>query len=392
MEREVGLLAVSDAANQREYQICANCVMDTSDSMIVFDEKGICDHCHNYYESIEPSWKPGSPEARAELAAMVSKLKSYGEGKDYDCIIGLSGGVDSSYLAYYAKEVLGLRPLLFSCDTGWNLNVAVNNIERIARGLDCELYTEIVNWNEMRDLQLAFFKSQVPYQDIVQDHVIFAALYNFAVKRGIKYTLTGANYSTECVREPNEWVYQNDIRMLKDIHARYGKAPLSSLPLCGMFKNHLYYRYVKGMKAYRPLNLIPYTKKDAIDTLHDKFGWEPYTNKHFESVFTRFYEGYWLIEKFGYDKRRAHFSSLILTGQMTREEALSKLAEPAYDPKLAQEDMEYVAKKLGLTKAEFEAMMSEPNKTYRDYKNQSGMIAAAVKVAQLVGMEKRNYR
>lgn len=383
---------MSNETGQREYQVCTNCVMDTSDSKIVFDEEGVCDHCRNFYESIKPNWNPGSSEAQRELEGIVSRLKAYGKDRNYDCIIGLSGGVDSSYLAYYAKEVLGLRPFLFSCDTGWNLEVADNNIRKIAEGIGCELHVEVVNWDEMRDLQVAFFKSQVPYQDIVQDHVVFASLYNYAVKHGFKYTLTGANHSTECVREPNEWVYQNDIRMIKDIHRRYGTAPLTTLPMCGMFKNHIYYRYFKGMKAYRPLNLIPYTKQGAIDTLRERFGWEPYANKHFESVFTRFYEGYWLIEKFGYDKRRAHFSSLILTGQMTREEALEKLAQPAYDPALAQEDLAYVAKKLGLTKAEFEGMMRGPNKTYADYRNQTGMIAAAVKAAQLVGMEKRNYR
>ena len=352
----------------------------------------MCDHCRNYYDNILPSWNPGSPEAMAELNKMVEEIKRYGRGRDYDCIIGLSGGVDSSYLAYYAKEILGLRPLLFACDTGWSLNVAVNNIEKIAKGIGSELYTEIVNWNEMRDLQLAFFKAQVPYQDIVQDHVIFASLYNFAVKRGIKYVLTGANYSTECVREPNEWVYQNDLRMIKDIHRKFGTVPLRTLPLCGMFKAHLYYKYIRGMVTYRPLNLIPYTKADAIQTLSEKFGWQPYANKHFESIFTRFYEGYWLIEKFGYDKRKAHFSSLILTGQMTREEALEELRKPAYDPKLAQEDLDYVSKKLGLSREEFISLMNVDNKTYRDYKNQASLIASAVKAAQVFGKEKRNYR
>ena len=254
------------------------------------------------------------------------------------------------------------------------------------------LHTEIVNWNEMRDLQLAFFKAQVPYQDIPQDHIIFAALYNYAAKNGIKYVLTGGNNSTECVREPIEWVYQNDIRMLKDIHKKYGTIPLKTLPLCGMFKAHLYYRYIKGMKVVKPLDLIPYTKADAISTLQREFGWEPYANKHFESVFTRFYEGYWLVKKFGYDKRRCHFSSLVLTGQLERKEALSILEQPPYDEKQAIEDLEYVAKKLGLSKEEFCDLMRKKNKTYKDYKNTSSMIGLAVKVARLVGMEKRQYR
>lgn len=199
--------------------------------------------------------------------------------------------------------------------------------------------------------------------------------------------MTGANYSTECVREPNEWVYLNDLKQIKDIHKKFGTRPLKSLPLCGMFKYRLYYRYIRGMKIVQPLNLIPYKKEDAISCLED---WQRYANKHFESTFTRFYEGYWLVKKFGYDKRKAHFSSLILTGQMTREEALQKLAEPPYDENLAMEDLEYVAKKLGLTK-DIEMMNCE-NKTYRDYKSNYLLIEAAIKFAIKVGYEKRQFR
>lgn len=380
-----------DSVQQREYQRCSNCVMDTSDSKIRFDEKGMCDHCHNYYENILPNWHPDE-QGQRELKKIVEKIKKDGQGKKYDCIIGLSGGVDSSYLAYYAVRVLGLRPLLFGCDTGWNLNVAVNNIEKITKGLGLPLYTEIVNWNEMKDLQLAFFRSQVPYQDLPQDHVIFASLYNYAAKNGIKYVLTGGNNSTECVREPIEWVYQNDIRMIRDIHKKYGKRPLKTLPMCGMFKAHIYYRYLKGMKVVKILDMIPYTKKDAIATLQREFDWEPYANKHFESIFTRFYEGYWLIRKFGYDKRKCHFSSLVLTGQLDREEAIRILEQPPYDPGQAMQDLEYVAKKLGITKEEFTEMMEQPNKTYKDYRNTSWMIELAVKVSRMLGMERRQYR
>ena len=375
----------------RDYQVCTNCVMDTSDSMIQFDEKGVCDHCRNYYNNILPNWHPDET-GKKQLDQIVETIKKDGKGKKHDCIIGLSGGVDSSYLAYYAKEILGLRPLIFSVDTGWNLNVAVENIEKVVRGLNAELYTEIVDWNEMKDLQLAYFKAQVPYQDTPQDHVIFASLYNYAAKNGIKYVLTGANYSTECVREPNEWVYLNDLKQIKDIHKKFGKRPLKTLPLCGMFKYRLYYRYAKGMKIVQPLNLIPYNKEDAIKTLNERFGWEPYQNKHFESVFTRFYEGYWLVKKFGYDKRRAHFSSLILTGQLSREEALERLSKPPYDEAMAIQDLEYVAKKLGLSKDEFINMMNGENKTFRDYKNIAWISNAAIRFAQLVGMEKRQFR
>lgn len=365
--------------------------MDTTDSVIQFDEKGVCDHCHNYYENILPSWHPDEI-GRKKLNEIVSRIKKDGQGKKYDCIIGLSGGVDSSYLAYYAVKKLGLRPLLFACDTGWNLNVAVQNVEKITKGLNLPLYTEIINWNEMKDLQLSFFKAQIPYQDLPQDHVIFASLYNYAAKNKIKYVLTGGNHSTECVREPIEWVYQNDIRMIKDIQKKHGTIPLKTLPFCGMFKAHLYYRYLKGMKVIKFLDLIPYTKADAISTLQREFGWEPYANKHFESIFTRFYEGYWLIKKFGYDKRKCHFSSLILTNQLKREDALQILEQPPYDEKQALEDLEYVAKKLGLTKEAFIELMNMENKTYLDYKNSSGFINLAVKIARAAGLEKRQYR
>jgi N-acetyl sugar amidotransferase len=376
---------------KREYQVCTNCVMDTTDSLIKFDDNGKCDHCNNFYNNIKPNWHTDEI-GKSKLDAIVKKIKDDGKGKQYDCIIGLSGGVDSSYLAYYAKEVLDLRPLIFAVDTGWTLNVAVENIEKIMKGIGVDLYTEIIDWNEMKDLQLAYFKAQVPYQDTPQDHEIFASLYNYAAKNGIKYVITGANYSTECVREPNEWVYVNDLQQIKDIHKKFGTRPLKKLQFCGMFKYRLYYRYIKGMKIVQPLNLIPYKKEDAIALLEEKFGWQRYANKHYESVFTRFYEGYWLIKKFGYDKRRAHFSSLILSGQLTREDALKKLAEPPYDENQAMQDMEYVAKKLGLTKDEFSEMMNGENKTYRDYKSSAFLIKAAIRFAILVGFEKRQFR
>lgn len=377
--------------SKNEYQRCTNCVMDTTDPQITFDANGVCDHCRNFYQNILPSWHEGE-EGKKELIRLVETIKREGRGKRYDCIIGLSGGIDSSYAAYYCREVLGLRPLLFVCDTGWNLDVAEHNINAIVEGLGCELYTEKVNWEEIRDLQLAFFKSQVPYQDLVQDHVIFASLYNFAVKHKIKYVVTGANYSTECVREPQGWVYQNDLTMIRDIHARFGKRKLDTLPMCSMFKYRLYYRYIKGMQVVRPLNLIEYRKDSAIQTLNEQFGWQPYANKHYESIFTRFYEGYWLPHKFGYDKRKCYYSSLILTGQMERMEAIELLEQPPYSLGQAMEDMRYIADKLGISTDEFKALMHMPNKTYKDYKNASGLISLGVKAAKFLGVEKRNFR
>jgi N-acetyl sugar amidotransferase len=365
--------------------------MDTTDSKIQFDSRGYCDHCTNYYNNILPNWHPDDTGAE-ELKIILEKIKREGKDKKYDCIIGLSGGADSSYVTYLAKEKWGLRPLIFCVDTGWNLNVANENIARIVRGLNLDMYTEVVDWEVMKDLQLAYLKSQVPYQDRPQDHAIFAALYNYAAKNGFKYVITGANYSTEGVREPSEWVHVNDIKQIKDIHKKFGEHPLKNFPLCGMFKYRLYYRYVKGMKIVQPLNLIPYDKENVIEELQNRFSWERYKNKHFENTFTKFYQGYWLPKKFGFDIRRAHLSTLILTDQVKREEALEILKQPPYPVEEAMQDMEFIATKLGITKTEFEDMMNGENKSFKDYKSSLTSINIAIKLAQYVGMEKRNYR
>ncbi|MBC8532363.1 N-acetyl sugar amidotransferase [Gehongia tenuis] len=374
----------------RKYQVCTNCVMDTSDSKIVFDEKGVCDHCHNFYENIKPNWNPqGNAE---ELNRLIENIKRDGQGKKYDCLIGLSGGVDSSYVAYSAVKKWGLRPLIFAVDTCWNLDVANKNIQKIIDKLGVDVHYVKIDHDEMMDLQLAFFKSQVPYQDTPQDHMIFASLYNFAAENGFKYILTGGNYSTECVREPNEWVHENDIRLIKDIHKRFGTRQLKHMKFCGMFKYRLYYRYFKGIRVCKVLDLVPYFKKEAIEELQNEFGWEPYANKHFESIFTRFYEGYWLPKKFGYDKRRAHFSSLILTGQLSRDEALEILKSPPYSEDTAMEDMAFICNEMGISVDEFKELMAGENKTYKDYKNGYSLIHTAREIAKVFGVERRNIR
>lgn len=376
---------------EREYQICTNCVMDTTDPEINFDKNGSCDFCDNYYNSILPNWHPDENGTK-ELYEIADKIKKAGKNKKYDCIIGLSGGTDSSYLTYLAKEKLGLRPLILTVDTGWNLNVANENVYKLVKKLNLDLETIVVDWEEMRDLQTAFFKSQVPYQDIPQDHVIFAGLYNYAAKYGIKYVLTGANYSTESVKPPYEWTYINDMRMIKDIHRKFGKQKLKTFPLCGMLKNRLYYRGLLGMKVIYPLNMIPYDKSKATQELRERFNWEGYANKHYENVFTRFYEGYYLPKKFGYDKRRCYFSSEILAGHITRNEALKDLESQPYDEKMAMQDLEYIVEKLDMSKDEFLDLMNGDNKTFRDYKNSAKLLKTAIRLAKLAGVEKRNFR
>jgi N-acetyl sugar amidotransferase len=375
----------------RPHQICTNCIMDTSDSKIVFDEKGWCDYCNNYHSNILPFWHPDE-RGQKELLKIVDQIKRDGKDQAHDCIIGLSGGVDSSYVAYLAKQY-GLRPLLFHVDAGWNSQQAVNNIEKMVDGLGFDLHTEVVNWLEMKDLQLAFFKAQVPHIDTPQDHAFFAALYNFAAKNGFKYILTGANYSTECVREPLEWHYHaSDLRQLLDIHKRFGSRPLKTFPLADILKYKLFYRFYYGIKVVKPLNCVKFIKEEAMQELVDKFGWQKYAHKHYESRFTRFYEGYWLPTKFGFDKRRAHFSSLILTGQLSREDALKKMAIKAYDDATVEQDFEYIATKLGLTVAELKEIMQGENKSYRDYKNQMSIIELGTKVLRALGIQKAIIR
>lgn len=371
----------------RPYQICSNCVMDTSDSVITFDQKGVCDHCQTFYTKIKPNWHTDE-RGRAELDKLVSKIKKAGEGKDFDCIIGVSGGIDSSYLTWLAKHEMGLRPLVFHVDAGWNSQEAVNNIERLIEHLDLDLYTHVIDWEEMRDVQLAYFKSGVPHIDTPQDHAFFATMYKFATEHKVKYILTGANYSTECIRNPIEWMYyQSDSIQLRDIHRHFGTRPLHKFPTTSILRHKIYLPYIKGIQVVRPLNYVPYIKEEAIKLLTEEIGWQPYPQKHFESRFTRFYEGYWLPTKFGYDTRRVQFSSLIVTGQMTRVEALEKLKEPAYDPETIKHDFEYIATKLGITVEELRGYHQAPNKTYRDYKSQQAIYAMGAPLMRLFSLE-----
>lgn len=380
-------------ANPREYKICCNCIMDTSDPNISFADDGVCDYCNNFKSEILPNWHTDEKGAR-ELDALAEKIKAQGKGKDFDCIIGLSGGQDSSYAAYVAKEKMGLRPLLFHVDAGWNTDQAVGNIEKLVDGLGVDLYTEVINWEEMKDLQLAFLMSQISDQDLPQDGAFFSALYEFARKHRIKYVLTGANYSTECCREPEEWGgYPGiDKTLFKDIHARFGKRELKTFPLVDIFVYKILYQKVLGMEIVKPLNLVPYIKKDAEAELGRRFGWQKFQHKHHESRFTRFYEDFWMPRKFGFHKRRAHFSSLILTGQLSRAEALNRLSTPEMDEHFLTQEFEYVANKLDLKVAELQEIFEGENKTYRDYKNKRWAISLGANAMSMLGLERRLFR
>ncbi|MFA7272769.1 MAG: N-acetyl sugar amidotransferase [Crocinitomicaceae bacterium] len=378
--------------NNQITKICSNCVMDTTDSKITFDENGVCDHCTTFFRDIQPFWHTDE-RGRKELQATIDKIKKEGQGKDFDCLMGMSGGIDSSYLLYVMKEQFGLRPLVFHVDAGWNSQIAVNNIERLVDGLGLDLYTEVINWEEIKDLQLAFFKSGVPHIDVPQDHAFFATMYKFASKHKIKYILTGGNYSTECVRNPLEWMYyQSDSIQLRDIYKKHGTGKLKDYPVTNVLWHKVYLPYIKGIQLIRPLDFVPYNKDEAMQFLVDKFGYQKYPQKHFESRFTRFYEAYWLPKKFGFDTRKVQYSSLILTNQMTREDALKQLASPAYDPETIQQDFEYIATKLGITVSELQSYMDAPNKTYKDYKSQENIYNIGAKVMRMLGKEKGGKR
>jgi len=366
--------------------------MDTTDTAISIDDRGFCDHCNTYYNKTLPSWDTGE-KGMQDLDKVVSRIKKEGKDKDFDCIIGMSGGIDSSYLVYVAKEKLGLRPLVFHVDAGWNSQIAVNNIERIVDNLGLDLYTEVIDWEEMKDLQLSYFKAGVPHIDTPQDHAFFATMYNFASKYKVKYILTGANYSTECVRNPIEWMYyQSDVIQLKDIQKKFGTKELKKYPLTSILWHKLYLPYIKGIKVIKPLNHVLYIKNEAMQLLQDKFGWQPYPQKHFESRFTKFYESYWLPKKFGYDVRKVQYSSLILTGQMTREEAVEKLKHLPYDESTIHQDFEFIANKLGITELELQSYFDAPNKTYKDYASQESIYKIGASLFKFFGIEKAGKR
>jgi N-acetyl sugar amidotransferase len=362
--------------------------MDTSDVVIQFDSDGVCDHCRSFEKNVLPNWHPDD-KGKAIFREIVQRIHDSSKGKPFDSIIGLSGGLDSSYLLHLAVTQFGMRPLVFHVDGGWNTDIAVNNIQMLVEKLNLDLYTEVINWEEMRDFQLAFFKSGVPHLDIPQDHAFIATLYHFANKHKIKYILNGGNFATEGVRNPLEWLYHGtDMAQIKDIQRRFGTRKLRSYPFSNVLYHKVYLRYIHGVRVVKPLNYLPYTKEIASDTLSKAYGWRPYPQKHFESRFTRFFEGYWLPTRFGYDTRRVQFSSLILTGQVTRDEALAKLEAPAYNPQTIDEEFEYIATKLGISVGELRNYHGMPLKTYRDYANQQWMFELGSRALKALGVER----
>jgi|TARA_B110000259_G_C14034431_1_gene408547 N-acetyl sugar amidotransferase len=361
--------------------------MDSSDSKISFDKNGKCDHCQLYEKTILPKWNQGKGH-KDELDKIVKALKKAGKGKDFDCILGMSGGIDSSYLLYLTVKKLGLRPLVFHVDGGWNSQIAVNNIEKLVDGLGVDLFTEVIDWEEMKDLQRAFFRSGISHIDTPQDHAFFATMYKFASKFDVKHIITGVNHSTECIRNPKEWMYyQSDSIQLRDIHNNFGSNVLKNFPITNILWHKIYLPYFRGIKTYRLLDLMEYNKEEATQFLVDNYGFERYPQKHFESRFTKFYESYWLPERFGYDTRKVQYSSLIVTDQMSRSDALENLKNPSFDSTQINREFEYIADKLDMSIEELKACFDMPKKTYQDYKHQEAFYNIGAWILRKIGVE-----
>jgi len=349
------------------YKVCSRCVMDTSDPEIVFDTDGVCNHCLSFDKEWSLRWFPDD-KGKVMLDQTFESIRKRGKGKEYDCIIGLSGGIDSSYLALVLKEY-DLRPLVVHVDAGWNSELAVHNIEQIVKYCGYELHTHVMDWEEIRDLQVAYLKAGVSNQDVVQDHAFFSSLYHFAIKHKIKDVISGGNISTESVF-PDSWHHDAmDALNIKSIHSKFGTQKLRNFKTISFYQYYFYYPFIKGMTITRPLNFMPYDKGTALEVLKEKVGYKEYGRKHGESRFTKFFQNYFLPEKFGYDKRLPHFSSLILSDQLSRKDALNELEKPLYDDDELREDKSYIAKKLGISVSELEEFAGSKGILYSDYDN-----------------------
>jgi N-acetyl sugar amidotransferase len=337
--------------------------MDNTDPDILFDENGVSNWWHDYQALV--ARRPAPEQRRRLLQETIAEINEAGRGKPYDCILGLSGGVDSSYMAYLAKE-WALRPLVVHFDNGWNDELASANIEAIVRKLGFRLSTFVMNWPEFRDLQRAYFKAAVLDLEVPTDHMIFGALYRIARAHGIKYILSGNNFATEWLL-PRAWYYaKGDLENIKAIHRSFGERPARHLPGLGVWQRQ-YYQRVKRIREVQVLELIDYRKSDAKKRLIQEFGWRDYGGKHYESLFTRFYQGYILPTKYGIDKRKAHLSNLICNGEISRDDALIELAKPPYEPHRQAADKRYVAKKLGWSEAEFDEILALPPRRHEEF-------------------------
>jgi len=359
--------------NENNYRICTQTIMDTTaDPDIKFDENGVSNYVE-YYKKLVSQRLPTPDVAPKKLKEIIDKIKSAGKGKEYDCIIGVSGGVDSTYVAYLVKE-MGLRPLAVHFDNGWNSELAVSNIEKVLKLLDIDLYTYVVDWDEYKDLQLSFLKASTPDGEIPTDHAIYALLYQMANKYGIKYIIKGQNIKTEGILAPSWAQGHLDWKYIRSVQKQFGTQKLKTFPHLSLFKV-FYFLGIKQIKAIAILDYTDYNKKTAMDVLQNKLGWIYYGGKHYESVYTRFFQGYILPKKFHIDKRRGHLSTLICSGEIAREEALEEIKKDPYpNEELKKQDIEFAAKKLGITSDDFNTIMTSPIRSINDYPNITGIL------------------
>lgn len=377
--------------SERKYQVCSRCVMDTTDTDIQFDEHGVCQRCREYEERILPDWNHGKGHV-AELQELINKIKKSGEGKKYDCILGLSGGLDSTYMLHLAVKEWGLRPFVFHIDCGWNLPVAEENIRKVCNGLGVELHIEKMDWNELREMQLAWFRTGMEMLDAPQDHAFIALIDRFSRELGVKYIMNGYNICTEIVADPVSWTSDGgptgDGTYMKDVIKKYCDIPIKKYTFTSGFKHKFWIPYVLGVKTLKPLNLVEFTKKEMVDTLVKEYGYEPYGQKHFEDLLTKFLEGYWMPKRFGHDIRRAQLSSLVVTGQMTREEALKILEQPPVTEEEGQAMFKEVAKRLEISEEELQKFFEMPKCTEK-FKSQEKLYNFGIKLYEWLGIEKR---
>lgn len=372
-------------------KICNSCVMDISDKTLTFDEKGVCPRCNEYNNRILKWWNHGFGHEE-ELNKILNEVKKSGEGKKYDCILGLSGGLDSSYLLHLTVAKWGLRPFVFHVDAGWNLPVAETNIRKICDKLNVELHIEKIDFEEMRQMQIAFFKTGHAGLDAPQDHAFIAQVDKFSEKLGVKYILNGYNICTEIIANPASW-YEGagptaDKTYIKDVMKKHGGFKTKNYVYTTGFKHKFWLPYVKGVKTLQLLNYVPFTKKEMIDTLVNEYGYEPYKQKHFEDLLTKFLEGWWLPTRFGYDIRKAQLSSLVVTGQMSREEALEILKTPPLSEEESKELFLQVAEKLKISEEELMSYYDLPKK-YLKYRNNEWAFKIGIKLYTILGLDKR---
>lgn len=383
--------AVIKSKSIRPYQICKCCVMDTTDEDIVFDSNGICMRCNEYKERIEPEWNHGRGHKK-ELAALIRKIKESGKGKKYDCILGLSGGLDSSYMLHLAVKEWKLRPYVFHIDAGWNLPVAEENIRKLTDRLGVELHVNKMDWEEMKEMQLAWFRTGLESLDVPQDHAFIALIDKLSMKLGVKYILNGYNITTEAIADPASWSRgggpTGDGTFLKDVIRKYSTKPIKNYEFTTGFKHKFWIPYIKGVKTLKPLNLVSFTKQEMMDTLSREYGYIPYGQKHFEDLITKFLEGYWVPTRFGHDIRRAWLSTLVITGQMTRGEALKTLEQPPLSEEESKELFSEVAKRLEISEEELMAYHDMPECTDK-FKSQEKFYTLGIRLYEKLGLEKR---